>query len=341
MPANHAYQDARYLGISYRHASSPTATFMVVEGTEMPENYIEYFDPYYLLDDIKIDSSDIIDLSEKVYHVGSNRTYASFIALIKAISEDETPKTIYIDAGTYDIFEEMGGSEFALSIEEGTNWKECNPIIPNNTKVIGLGDVQFNFNPSDVEIGTIANKLLSPINVLGNVEIHNININATNCRYAIHDDGSSVRDYDYSRHIYKNVKAYKGGNGFQQAFGGGIGNGCYFEFDNCEFKSSLAPCVSFHNQWYALDGIIVMNNVIIKNSTMAMRLGSLSVNHPTQPILLDMNSVYMNGKIMLFNEDSNPLRNNPYKLRLLNSSNVTFDDSAFPENPFTPEIYNT
>lgn len=340
IPSNHAYQEAKYIGISYRHATYPTATFMVIEGTEMPENYIEYFDPYYLLDDVKIDSSDIIDLSEKTYYVGPNRTIGSFISLIKAISTDETPKTIYIDAGTYDIFEEIGGSEFALSIEEGTNWKDCNPIIPNNTKVIGLGNVIFNFTPTDAEIGNIANKLLSPINVIGNIEMENITINALNCRYAIHDDGSADRTKDHSRHIYKNIKAHKGGSGYQQAFGGGIGNGSYFEFDNCEFDSSVSPCFSFHNQWYSLGGAIVIKNSIIKNQTLSIRIGSLSTSHPESPIIFDIDNTYINGPIKMTNEDGNPLRENPYKIRMLNSSNVTIDNSVFPNNPFTPEIYN-
>ena len=44
--------------------------------------------------------------NDKIYYVGAEREHKSLTKLFLELSVDESEKTIYIDAGTYDIFKE-------------------------------------------------------------------------------------------------------------------------------------------------------------------------------------------------------------------------------------------
>jgi hypothetical protein len=62
------------------------------------------------------------------------------------LPDDGLDKIVYVDGGVYDIFEEIGGTEYAQSIPESSEdlWRQYNTIIPSNTKIIGIGEVIFN-----------------------------------------------------------------------------------------------------------------------------------------------------------------------------------------------------
>ena len=81
-------------------------------------------------------------------------------------------------------------------------------FVPDNTTLIGLGNVVLNFLPEQNEVNDVSAYLLSPINVRGNIHMKNIKINCKNCRYGIHDETSGIAKYDNGEHIYENIEIH-------------------------------------------------------------------------------------------------------------------------------------
>jgi hypothetical protein len=326
---------ARFIYVStIDYQCSPDA-MMVVAGTTLPETYAPY--GFVFSDDAEYSIKEISKESTngKVYTVGVGKDYETFTACIRDLKDDATPKTIYIDSGIYDMYEEMGGAEFIDSIpDDETQWRNVCDIVPPNTTVIGIGYVEFRYDP-EYYTATSTN-LISPLNIAGgNITIENIRVIGKNCRYAIHDDGSG--DNDSVTHIYKNVVCNKIGGGYSQSFGSGIGKRCSIEFYGCEILSNRIA-FSVHNQWYATLGRIVFENCVIIGNAGDVRLSSLSSRDTTQPIGVTIRNSKV-STISYTNEDGETSRTIPYMVTVCNSGTPTFDDSAFSENQFPPTVY--
>ena len=103
-----------------------------------------------------------------------------------ALKNNTKKKTIYIKEGTYDIFSELGGAEFIASITNpgSKNWRDVQPVVPRNTKIIGQGNVKLTFTPEASVIGSNEMAFLfSPLNIDSDCVIENI---------AIDSDGSKI-----------------------------------------------------------------------------------------------------------------------------------------------------
>lgn len=268
----------------------------------------------------------------KIYRVGATRQYTSFTDCIKALKDNANEKIIYVDEGTYDIFEEFGGSNFALSIQDGTAWDSVCPIIPPNTTIIGLGDVIFNFLPTESEIGSIASKLLSPINVKGTCHIENITINGDNCRYCIHDETGGDSKYIGAKKSYKNVRLNKAntcGIGYGQAYACGFDANQTFEFDSCIINSVELP-MSFHDRYMAIStcGVIEIKNCIIKSSNLSsnsIRFGNICEFQRHHKVLIS--SCYLNSEVYIYDELGRAKINN-FDVTVLNcNKGITLDES--------------
>lgn len=340
--------DATKVVINFRQNTYPIDTYMIVEGENLPSTYISYFDPYVKLN-YKQYYATLEDLEgynkkENIYRVGASRQFTTLTSCLEYLQGDTTEKTIYIDPGDYDIFEEIGGSEFALSIESGTTWSEVSVIVPPNTKIIGLGKVILRFEPTSAEIGNIASTLLSPLNVAGTCHIENIEIIADNCRYCIHDETSGNSQYKGAKKTYKNVKCTKkstGNLGYQQAYASGFDDNMIFEFDNCIFKSNRLP-FSVHNRETSLainsSKIYAKNCAFIcgEDDTSSVRLGNINWRNEEIPVIL--NNCYLNKKVKIYPETEYGHQN--YNLTMIGCSNVTVDITLKDGdvNTFTPEI---
>lgn len=243
------YDNVKNVAINYRPALYHTETYMVVEGATLPSTYTPYFDAYYKfkLSQYYATLNDIKANAIEEYHVGVSKDYTKFIECLKALKDNTNNKVIYVDGGNYDIFSEIGGKSFCDTIPEGeTAWQNYSVFIPPNTTVIGVGDVFFNFNPSIDEIGN-GLKLLSPINIQGTCHLENITINASNCRYCIHDETEGDAKFIGAKKSYKNVHCIKSGGGLSQAYSCGFDDLMTFSFDNCIFESTL-DAFSMHNR---------------------------------------------------------------------------------------------
>lgn len=329
--ANYSFNtgnNAKKAYISFNTRNFEINNYMIVKGQELPTSYL----PFGFIYSENMKKS----LNEEIYRVGSDKEYATFTDCIRALRGNANKKTIYIDGGVYDIYQEMGGEDFVNSLTEGQKWKDISDIIPPNTHIVGLGYVLFTYYPTVYT--TISAELVSPINITGgNVTLENINVIGNQCRYTIHDDGSG--DNENVTHEYINCHFEKKGGGLVQTFGSGIGNKCNMIFKDCVIKSNR-EAFSVHNQWYATLSNIVFENCAVIGGTNAMRFGSLSSKDESMPISVNIFNSVISGTVKFNNEDGNASRTNPYKLTLVKSSTITVDSTAYETLQFEPEIIN-
>lgn len=189
---------------------------------------------------------------EVEYHVGAGREYTSFVSLLMQLDGDETPKVIYIDQGTYDIYAEYVASSVPEPPDpdstSGTGFADYNVVIPKNTRVIGIGDVTFDFQlPKTIAYHT--SRIWSCLNlVYGNTTVENLTLHCKNCRYGIHDESDNA--YTGYTNYYRNVRIimeeadriedtsnphYNEKLGYGPAIGFGFEDKTTYIFENCHF----------------------------------------------------------------------------------------------------------
>lgn len=186
------------------------------------------------------------------YHIGSDYGNPYFSDFINSIKDDDSEKTVYVHQGVYDIYSELGGAEYINSLPSDSNWRDIQPIIPPNTKIIGAGNVTLRFMVDDRQINEDKKSLVnlfSPVNVSGSCTIENISIEAKNCRYCIHDETSGNKIFDGAVHNFIGVRAhmYKGSLGHGGCYFAGHNSGMRFLFDNCSFESEKRISWSTHD----------------------------------------------------------------------------------------------
>ena len=157
---------------------------------------------------------------ETVYHVGRTRTVSEYedVSLVDLLMRDgfstsTDPKIIYIDQGEYDIYNDYrqsiyGPSGFDPSTQDPATLQDAyytsatdkfrlvNPIVPKNTRIVGLGKVVLKFciKPADATPQETynASRLWSCLNLAyGNTTIENVTLYCKNCRYGIHDESNN------------------------------------------------------------------------------------------------------------------------------------------------------
>ena len=188
-------------------------------------------------------------MPEFIYYVGPEREHKSLTKLFMQLQDNHVEKVIFVDEGTYDMFKEYKEAGVASPPDDvsSPDYFDYNVFLPVNTKLIGIGNVRLEFNPSADEITYGESRTWSPLNILGECHIENIEIYCKNGRYCIHDD--SHNQYQGSTHYYKNVRTiYEYSDldsqgrrlGFNNTIGNGIAQGTNFIFEDCyfEFKGS-------------------------------------------------------------------------------------------------------
>ena len=328
--------------IAFNTKPNVSRNSMVVKGNNYPSEFYSYGN-YYYFKGIPVYAK-LEDLKNEVYTVGPTGDYSTFTECIRDLKNNTNKKTIYIQEGTYNIFNEIGGSEFALSIEAGTSFIDISDFIPPNTHVIGLGKVIFNFMPTKEEIGNIASILLSPINVMGSCIIENITINADNCRYCIHDETADIAEFDGNTKIFKNVKCYKyksGGVGYNQAYANGFNKHYTAVFDNCYFESDI-EAMSFHDRNQNCNSITINNTICKCRSTspnaISLRFGNVKYGQIHQKVYI--NNSRFSHRIFITPENGNETINS-FDLTLIGCGNVDVQiHEKLSTNIYEPKIYS-
>ena len=204
-------------------------------------------------------------------------SYGYSPSLLRGIIKAETfmNKKVLVNNGEYDIeaeFKEYYGNDFF------DNWVYSNDAIfgihlKNGVHVIfsSGAKVVFNYsgNNSDVK------QRFAPFNSMPHSSdagfgfiLENLNLEASNCRYCIHDERNSMTDPYTNKYINCSMVIDNSNNelGYHTCIGGGLGKNGYIEISGCKFKSvnynTLHTIVSYHNSEHAQ----AQSKIVIKNN---------------------------------------------------------------------------
>lgn len=193
---------------------------------------------------------------DKTVYVGSGSAddYATLKAGIEKALETKGGRVI-VGRGTYDLIAEFG-SDYFNSFVESTS-ESMGIQLGNDICIVFASDskVTAHYNGSNAYVP----KKFSPFNKIyngGGFTIENMTLEASNCRYAIHDEDASKSDVYHN--TIKNCKITfdNSGNtqwGARQCIGGGLGQTGEIDIVGCIFDSVLPSgatnygVVSYHN----------------------------------------------------------------------------------------------
>ena len=166
------------------------------------------------------------------------KDYSTIRAAVDAVTpyaSEYTPYEIYVYPGTYNVLSDYTSDEIADSGFKGLFLYDGVSIIGegNRPEIIIAAEMS-----TDTYDSTKRNNV-STINIQGNVRIENVTVNATNIRYCIHDDTSSMQ-YKRNARVIKNVKL----QGFNLTtsfitYGAGGGNGKSIYCEDCDFTDTF------------------------------------------------------------------------------------------------------
>lgn len=115
----------------------------------------------------------MVTKKEHIYYVGPTRKYKGIIPLFMELVDDENEKTIFVDAGVYDIFKEYkdAGVQSPADDVTASDYFSYNVFLPPNTKLVGIENVRLEFAPSAEEISYGESRTWSPLNIQGGVTL--------------------------------------------------------------------------------------------------------------------------------------------------------------------------
>lgn len=180
-------------------------------------------------------------IGSKSVIVGSNEKFNRIIDAVNYCNiKPNYVWNIFIKEGNYNIYDELGGSNWFSNITSAKGNMQ-GISLSNNVNLIGLGKVLLQFNPSD-DIATENNVPNVSVFELSdaNNRIENIKIECRNCRYGIHDETNGAKPN--STRYFKNVEIKHDGvvSGTWESgvsYGCGSSDNSKFEYVNCKFNS--------------------------------------------------------------------------------------------------------
>ena len=175
----------------------------------------------------------VVNLDGGVFYCGANRT----LKTLKAGIEEATKymdATLYVDPGTYDLVEEFGQEYFdnATTTSYGLILKNrVHIVFSPNSKVIS----HYNGN------NQYAHSIYSPFNAgRFGFTLENLNLQCSNCRYAVHDELISSPDQYKSEYVNCKMSIDNSQNTdwpAHHSIGGGLGANGEIVIKNCIFSS--------------------------------------------------------------------------------------------------------
>jgi hypothetical protein len=184
-----------------------------------------------------------------------------FTRLTDAIREacQYMDSVVYVGDGTWDLIAELGAELDDIS---SSNWglylsNRVHIIFSSNSKVTA------NYTGSNTNVL----KYFSPFNTgKYGFTLENATIEASRCRYCVHDERGEETDHYESHYINCNMLMDNSNNeawSTAQCIGGGLGRSAYIDIDRCVFDSNMwGGIVSYHNCAYANS----KSNVNVHNS---------------------------------------------------------------------------
>lgn len=280
----------------------------------------------------------------EVKNTGTPKPYSSLSECLTRIAHVPFKKKVLVYSGTYDIYDEIGGDDFANNIDPGTNWRTVSVVAENNTHIIGIGKVTLVMEPTT--ISSIAADLLSPLNISGNVTVENINIVCSNCRYGIHIEGSNLAKYNDSVCTLKNVNVTrKPAVGDAQRNGPAIGVGmnirCCLVVEDCYIKAIAGwACIYYHENYgdEALSPELrVINSILDITSGASLALSASSGQTTMVETFIASSYIKTISKMT----GGSTAFNDAYKIVMLNCNMPVVTKSEYLENEVPIEHFNT
>jgi hypothetical protein len=222
-----------------------------------------------------------------VYYVGPTREHTSLVALLMELAGDATEKTIYIDPGEYDIYQEYRDNDMPEPPDPTStsmlDYELYNAIVPANTRIIGIGSVTLKFMPGPNYITFHTSRLWSCLNLMyGGNTVENLTLHVKNCRYAIHDESSNA--YQRYTNVYRRLRIIAEENddapgviiddkqqklGSQSVIGIGFEDDTSYIFEDCHItgKTNNGMCSAFygHDGSAAGGARVVVRGCVIEN----------------------------------------------------------------------------
>jgi hypothetical protein len=323
------------------------------------ENYATFYANGHWNNTSKYNYSLLFTLSGKISNnsviVGANEKFNRIVDAVKYCNtRPNYVWNIYIKEGTYDIYNELGGSSWYSNII-GTNGNMQGIQLANNVNLIGIGKVTLQFNPSN-DIATKNN--VPNVSVLELSDYHNkienIKIECRNCRYGIHDETNGAKPN--STRYYKNVEITHNGvvSGTWNAvvsYGCGSSDNSKFEYVDCKFNSGW---LAHQNNKQTIPPTFIATNCAFNGGSYAISLNTngtckanitfnnCEINYMVR-ILEDSDiwSIYGSGN-NLFNYvviGNNKLNSHPFKLYDLTRTFKNIGDSEIVKGNAV-QIYN-
>lgn len=286
---------------------------------------------------------------KRVIRVGSGYgcEYSSLTDAFKFTETEPRHCVIHVEAGEYDIFDELGGETFITSIPSGATAYTIDMPWLYDVDVIGHGKVKLVYSPDEsfASLHYTENGLISPLNIRGNTKICNIEIDAKYCRYAIHDETGSSIIYNNTYREYENVIATMGApySAYGNTVGCGMKSGQNAVWKNCKLINTEASCAyACHSTPNGYGGSIKLENCVFKTQTKSpVKLGNWGST--SEETVVFINNCYFNrqsgtGDIRLAIESSGVSSSNSFMVYALNNNSaiITVDDGL--PNEYTPEV---
>ena len=240
-----SYSEVAYFILSFRHATYPIDTYMVVEGEVLPSEYIEY--------GFKFDGKILFDNNSNILNVKKDGT-GDFTRVYDAIkyaeqyaNKDNVFNIQIYDTSTnhkgtaFDILEEMGGDSYLSTITNTSNNQMGMPL-KDYINLIGIGKVKlYAYLPDSCTLAQ--STCFSTIDIFGESTLENLTIEIKNGRYAVHDESNNKKPN--RKHRFKKCKFIHLGNksglwSAPHAYASGTSAGCIYEYEDCIYDASAS-----------------------------------------------------------------------------------------------------
>lgn len=192
------------------------------------------------------------------YHVEKDGS-GDFTSLVEAINAAEKymDSVVYVGAGTWDIIEELGNDY----IESVSQYKR-GVYLKNRIHLIFDPNSKVTCNYTGERSQTIS--WLSAFNAgVYGFTLENATIEASNCRYAVHDERDSDEDFYINKYINcrMTLDNTQSTSETHPCIGGGLGKHGYVEINGCHLQGSEGSAFFYHNS--AADG--AKSHIVVKD----------------------------------------------------------------------------
>lgn len=203
------------------------------------------------------------------------------VSCFRAIAGIGGRKRVRIASGEYDVYALMGGDEWANGIDPSSqSWADVQPVL-DDVEIIGMGDVTLTMSIPE-SIDPDKRWLVSPLNLRGDFHVENLTINASGCRYAIHDE--SGHNYPGTRHEYVNVRCSVDDH---QAVGCGYSPRSTVVVDSCRFETRGSGDNAY--SWHSKGGasLIMRSTTLISPDAPPLRLSEENSGVTDRAVITD------------------------------------------------------